>query len=119
MKSLYKFSQYGSWNEKEYIVHSLYDYTNLLKEMSNIPRVMLEMDPEISLTTQPHLSGIVSPYKVAKLLEEELGFTQIKFEHSEEWTGDCWMTFRKAGYPNIVLYWCGWDFDLKLMLEED
>lgn len=75
MKSLYKFSQYGSWNEKEYIVYSLYDYTNLLREMSNVSRVMLGMDPEISLTTQPHLSGMVSPYKVAKLLEQELEFT--------------------------------------------
>ena len=59
----------------------------------------------------------LNPCKTTKILEE-LGYTQGSFD-TNGWEGETWITFTKDGDRSIVLYYEGWDFDIKLQAYED
>lgn len=87
-----------------------------------IQRIYMAADyPEIFPRLEDREFSLVgtglSPCKTTEILNE-LGYKQSEFD-SNGWEGETWITFTKEGSRSIILYYEGWDFDIKIQVYED
>ena len=60
----------------------------------------------------------LGPSQIMQLLEN-LGYECCDYWDSNGWEQDTWYNFFKEGHPNLTLFYCGYDGEIRLSLKEE